>query len=614
MFKITLLLSLIFTLHAYSYTPIYTEFEKTQMALVKTLDSNETTMQTIEQINKKQLQLYYSSIQKILSDIPKFLKSQTPYQAEIYKLERIIQINKRYSNNLAVLRDQIQIKSYEVLIAQHNMVKELIYALEEDDYSVYEKRVNDSFVDNQKKVSEILDGSYEKVRSMVGNSPTLKAAKKNLEDLELIVAVNSDVIKNISILQRDIYKLNKYAKIGLISIALSIEQSEKAKAIDEYLHYLGLDIIKLSLILILGLIIYLSKSLGFKLVDLVLLRFFKLNRDSSLVLHNTSNIIVLFFIVLSVYMFLFIYNDFSLEKHIVNAFKIIYAILVTILVIKLVNSVAIIKLQVIQTKTASLKKEVINVAIKIINFVIISLGLLVVLHFAGVNLTAVLSGLGIGGLAVAFAARETLANFFGTISILASDIFSQGDWIVVDKHQGVIVEIGLRVTTIRTFDNALIAIPNATIANNEVKNWNKRKIGRRIKMKVGVTYSSKAKDIKNAVTQIREYLLAHEDISTENTTYEINTYEHFKLVSKDDSIGIKRTLLVYLDEFADSSINILIYCFTKTTDWDKWLATKEEILYKIMEILEENNLEFAFPSLSIYDETHKDKKALLEQI
>jgi len=80
-----------------------------------------------------------------------------------------------------------------------------------------------------------------------------------------------------------------------------------------------------------------------------------------------------------------------------------------------------------------------------------------------------------------------------------------------------------------------------------------------------------------------------------------------KLVSKDDLEGIKKTLLVYLDEFGDSSINILVYCFSKSVDWEEWLKTKQDVMEKIMIIFENNSLEFAFPSLSIYNETELKK-------
>ncbi|HID60244.1 MAG TPA: mechanosensitive ion channel, partial [Hadesarchaea archaeon] len=133
----------------------------------------------------------------------------------------------------------------------------------------------------------------------------------------------------------------------------------------------------------------------------------------------------------------------------------------------------------------------------------------------------------------AFAAKDSLANFLGTISILMSDVYSQGDWIVADDKDGIVVEIGLRVTTIRTFDNALIAIPNATLANSDVQNWSKRILGRRIKMTLGVKYNSKAKHLRAAVEEIRQMLKEHKGIASESTSYEHRSRKSPKLVSKN---------------------------------------------------------------------------------
>lgn len=124
-------------------------------------------------------------------------------------------------------------------------------------------------------------------------------------------------------------------------------------------------------------------------------------------------------------------------------------------------------------------------------------------------------------------------------------------------------------------------------------------------MTLGVKYDSKQEDIKNAIQDIKEMLQNHPQIATKETKYEYKReHGHMpKLVSRDDLEGVKKTLLVYLDEFGDSSINILVYCFSKSVDWEEWLRTKQDVMQKIMIIFENNSLEFAFPSLSIYDET-----------
>jgi MscS family membrane protein len=324
-------------------------------------------------------------------------------------------------------------------------------------------------------------------------------------------------------------------------------------------------------------------------------------------LYRPFDILVL---VVNADMMVYIYNNFSSIEAVSKTFDVAYALILTFIAYKVVNSVARIKVAEISNGD-KVKNEIINVGIKIINFVIVTIGFLIVLYFGGVDLTAVLSGLGIGGLAVAFAAKDTISNFFGTLSVLFSDVFSQGDWIIVGEKEGVVVEIGLRVTTLRTFDNALISIPNGTFATVDVKNWSRRTLGRRIKMNIGVKYDSKPQDIKNAVEQIRAMIDGHPEIATARTAHEHKIWRAPKLLSKDDYEGVKKTLLVYLDEFGPSSVNIMVYCFSKTVEWQRWLEVKEDLMYRIMEILENNSLEFAFPSLSIYNENSNEYKVLV---
>lgn len=378
---------------------------------------------------------------------------------------------------------------------------------------------------------------------------------------------------------------------------------EFKKFIQEQIIFLNNDnpiIIKLIAILLSIGVIYFIRKMVFDFLEKGLLKIKSLenySKDIILKLRKPSEIIV---IIINFDLIIYIYNDFASLDPLRQIFNIIYVALGTYLMYILINTIVDVKIKHIDKKT-NVKNEIINVGLKILNFVIVLVGILITMTLLDINLTAILSGLGIGGLAVALAAKDTLANFFATISILVSDTFAQGDWIHVGSSEGTVVEIGLRVTTIRTFDNALISIPNSTLVNNDVKNLSRRTIGRRIKMNIGVKYDSKLDDIKNAIEEIRMMLEDHPNIATSKTRYQ---YENsgLKLVSQDDVYGVKKTLLVYLDEFATSSINILIYCFSSSIVWDEWLEVKQDVMFKIMNILEKNNLEFAFPSLSVYNE------------
>jgi len=359
-------------------------------------------------------------------------------------------------------------------------------------------------------------------------------------------------------------------------------------------------VIKLAVIVLSIIVIYFIRKVLFNYLENGLLKIARVRDYTKQILSKIRKPAEILTIIINFDIIIFVYNDYNSIDVMREIFTIVYIVMLTYMVYLLQNSIISIKLENIDAKN-KIKSEVINISLKIFNFIIILIGLLIALHFAGVNLTAILSGLGIGGLAVALAAKETLSNFFGTLSILASDTFSQGDWIVSSSVEGTVVEIGLRVTTIRTFDNALISVPNATLANSDVKNWSKRSVGRRIKMNIGVKYDSKREDIQNAIKEIRSMLENHPNIATEKLEYELENKKRY-LVSEDDVYGVKKTLLVYLDEFASSSINILVYCFSTTVVWAEWLEVKEDVMLKIMGILERNNLEFAFPSLSIYEE------------
>lgn len=254
----------------------------------------------------------------------------------------------------------------------------------------------------------------------------------------------------------------------------------------------------------------------------------------------------------------------------------------------------------------NLRKEVVNMLIKLGYFMIVLLALFAIFRILEFNVSAIVASLGIGGLAVALAAKDTLSNFFASVMILLDNSFSQGDWIVCGDIEGTVVEIGLRRTTVRTFDNALLFIPNAKLAENSIRNWSRRKVGRRIKLHVGLTYDSPPQKLKACVESIRAMLLAHPGIANPQTPMPQNEHSPLRyrdeFVSYDDLEGYKNTFLVYLDEMSSSSIDIMIYCFTTTTNWEEWLRVKEEVLYRIIDIVHEHGLSFAFPSQSIYVE------------
>jgi len=566
------------------------------------MNENNISKEKMEEIVESQRQSYQDALEDLMSNKDYFIENIKLYESEIFSLKKIISINKRAGNTYAVLRDEVQLNSYLLLSNQNRLIKEVLLALDYSTRENLDKEITKLVVMNQKENQAILSKDYSKILELDSSSALIEKVKENIQEFYFLQDINQDVINHIYLLEDRMFRLNKYSKYNLIGIVLYINNIDFVKQTNHFLSSTGLDVVKLLIITFLSIFMYIFRVLLFISIEKYILKISNIKAYVSEIIGGIRTPLNYVLIIININIIVYIYSNFGNTQTASKFFNIIYAFFITFIIYKVLNVIASAKIHEFNGKNKKIKNEVINVGIKIVNFLIMVTGLLVILHLAGANLTTILSGLGIGGFAVALAAKDSLANFFGTLSIMLSDVYSQGDWIVVNGQEGVVVELGLRVTTLRTFDNALVAIPNTIMANEDVKNWNKRELGRRIKMSLGVRYDSKSEDIKNAVNEIREMLDKHPQIATQNTKYDYNPQRYAKLVSRDDSHGVKKLLLVYLDEFSDSSINILVYCFTKSVKWEEWLSTKEDVMHKIMEIFEKNNLEFAFPSLSVYPE------------
>jgi MscS family membrane protein len=206
-------------------------------------------------------------------------------------------------------------------------------------------------------------------------------------------------------------------------------------------------------------------------------------------------------------------------------------------------------------------------------FIVVMAALMAIQTF-GYPVTGVLASLGIGGLAFALAAKDTVSNIFGSLMIIFDRPFHIGDWVKAGDMEGTVEEIGFRSTKIRTFAKTLISVPNNVIANMALDNFS-RMPKRRIKMTVGVTYDATTTQMREAVKQIRELLKTHPAIDQD-------------------------FFLVNFTDFGASSLDIMVYCFTTTTVWGDYLDAREDVCLKIMETLEGLGLDIAFPSTTVY--------------
>ena len=598
-----LLLLFVLPLFLYAKSVHYGPFIDRQIELTLKLNDPKLDEKQIEAILDQKEQLFEEALEEILANKAKYLNSADPYALKIYKLQKIIAINKRRGNNNAVLRDQVLIHSYRVLQSQNKMLREILQALDLPTFKKFESFVGKAFVENQQEIGKIADVDYKKYLVLEGDAPVIKDLKQRIREYYAILEINADLLKTIANNERKMYRLNKYYRYGLIRLALFINHTAFSESLQPLLAKVNLSVVKILLILFVMIMMYLFATLLLKLFSKL---FEKLNIRSRVINNIIKELrfpVSIIAFVLGINLIFYIYNDFSRITVLSSLFDMFYTILVMWMIYKVLNIIAAAKIASLAKKETAVKSELINIGIKIANFILLLVTALIILHQAGVNLTAILSGLGIGGFAIALAAKDSLANFFGTLSILMSDTFSQGDWIVVDDIEGVVVEIGLRVTTIRTFDNALISVPNFKLANEAIMNWNKRKVGRRIKFTIGVRYDSSREALEKTLEDIRAFLASHEGIAKESSAVSFKSFlDSAKLVSRNDALGIKNFQLVTIDKLADSSINIMIYCFTTTTEWAQWAKIKDEVILGVMRIVEENGLDFAFPSLSLYPE------------
>ncbi|NPA66863.1 MAG: mechanosensitive ion channel [Epsilonproteobacteria bacterium] len=581
---------------------LYDPFIEKQIELTLALDNNKTTEKEIDQIIEEKNKLFNQRLQEILVNKDQFLQQEDPYSAKIYRLQKIINVNKVRGNKYAVLRDQVLIKSYKILESQIQMMQRILKDLDSKTFEEFQKKLDKDFEINQKEISHINDVDYTKYLSIHSTGSVIQALKQRIREYYAILELNEDILKKLSDSQRKLYRLNKYYKYGLIKPVLYINNLKISQELEPILMPFNLSVVKIILIAFVILLIYFFKQIVFRVIKRFLRNLEFKYQASKDILDSITRPIEILAITVGINLIIYIYNDFS-QLTFVSAFiDMIYVVIIMWMIYRVLNILVAAKINAIATRTKNVKHELVNITIKIMNFMLLLITVLIILHLAGVNLTAILSGLGIGGFAVALAAKDSIANFFGTLSILLSDTFSQGDWIVIEDMEGIVVEIGLRVTTIRTFENALISMPNSKLANEAIKNWSKRKVGRRIKFIVSLRYDSSPEAIEKTLEDIRLFLVNHPGIAKKQNTQSFSFYHTPKLVSQEDSLGIKNFQLVALDKLADSSIDIMVYCFSTTIDWAEWAKVKDEVILGVMKIVESNGLDFAFPSLSLYPE------------
>lgn len=220
---------------------------------------------------------------------------------------------------------------------------------------------------------------------------------------------------------------------------------------------------------------------------------------------------------------------------------------------------------------------------KILRFIVVVLTITIVGSEWGFSINGLVAGMGLGSLAIALAAKDTLSNILGGIVIIMEKPFAKGDWILTPSTEGVVEDITFRSSKIRTFAHAVVTVPNATLAAQPITNWSQ--MGkRRITFTLDLALDSDRASLTKAITRIEQELIENKDIHQE-------------------------TIFVKFNEFKEGSLGVLLYFFTTTTVWSEYLSIRQECNLMIMRVLEEEGVALAFPVRRLLMETETVRRS-----
>ncbi|MCP4123352.1 MAG: mechanosensitive ion channel family protein [Bacteroidetes bacterium] len=262
--------------------------------------------------------------------------------------------------------------------------------------------------------------------------------------------------------------------------------------------------------------------------------------------------------------------------YLIRTLHIFSAVFMVLFLIHVVDLVMIYMTRMAERTANTMDDQVVPVVRRIIKGAVIVGGLIYILNLVQVNVTALLAGISIGGLALALAAQDTAKNLIGSLVIFVDRPFQIGDWISFDGVNGTVEEVGIRSTRLRTFENSLTSVPNGKLSDMTVNNMGVR-LFRRFKTEVGITYDTPPHLIDAFVEGIRQMIIEH-------------------------PYSRKDTFEVHLNSFGSNSLNILIYMFFKVPGWTQELTGKHDLIIGIINLADKLGIRFAFPTSTIHIE------------
>ena len=267
-------------------------------------------------------------------------------------------------------------------------------------------------------------------------------------------------------------------------------------------------------------------------------------------------------------------NELGLKMFINKGFSLIFISSVFWILLKVIDFTGLVLLKKAELTENKMDDQLIPFIIEIGKIGIYILGVFIIMgNIFNVNIAALATGLGIGGIALAMASKESLENLLGSFTIFFDKPFTVGDVVIVGSVTGTIEKVGFRSTRIRTFDKSLVTVPNKKMIDAELDNLGLRSV-RRVKFNIGLTYETTIEQIQSIVTDIQEMINLHEK------------------TNKDGRVRFQ--------EFGSSSLDIMIIYYVNSPRWEDLINVKQDINYKIMEIIKKHKSDFAFPSTTVY--------------
>ncbi len=267
-------------------------------------------------------------------------------------------------------------------------------------------------------------------------------------------------------------------------------------------------------------------------------------------------------------------NEIGLKMLINKGFALIFIYSICWILLKMIDFAGLILLKRAELTENKMDDQLIPFIIEIGKIFIYIFGIFIIMgNIFNVNIAALATGLGIGGVALAMASKESLENLLGSFTIFFDQPFTVGDVVIVGSVTGTIEKVGFRSTRIRTFDKSLVTVPNKKMIDAELDNLGLRSV-RRVKFNVGLTYETSSEQMKAIVNDIQEMINLHETTNQDGR--------------------------VRFQEFGASSLDIMVMYFVDSPRWEDLINVKEDVNYKIMEIVKKHKSDFAFPSRTVY--------------